>query len=403
MQATNVTKGMGLPNVHITLANGALGRVSSSSDGVAGLIVTGDAIPDKLELNRVYLLSSPSGLDGLGINTETNPLAYKEVIAFYTQAGDGAELYLLVVSTATTLLQICDVDAASPLRKLIDYGRGRIRLVGVNRLAPDGYVPVMAATGIDADVVAAITVADSVAKSYREKVMPFRVLLPGVGWDGATNILFKPREGSYNSCSIVLCADFKFATVASPAIGQVLGRAASIPVYRSIARVKDGAIAQEGWLADGNTVEFHAAALDLLNDAGYIIYRSFVGKNGYYLNDDPAAAPLSDDYSSLNLGRVIDKAIVIAYTTYIDEIQDSVEVDESGKLPKPLCTYFEGIIEDAVALQMAGEISGFDALIDPAQNVLSTSRLTVSCRIRPKGMLKDIDINLGFTNPATSR
>jgi hypothetical protein len=394
---------MGLPNVHITLANGALGRVAGSSDGVAGLLVTGAAVAGKLELNKVYLLSDLRSLESLGITKENNPLAYKEVTAFYTQAGDGAELYLLVASAATTLAQLCAVDAASPLRKLIDYGRGRIRLVGVNRLAPEGYVPVTAATGIDADVVAALTAAESVAKSYRSKVMPFRVLLPGYAFSGSLDKLFKPREGSYNSCGVVLCADAKIGTVTSPAVGQVLGRAASIPVYRSIARVKDGAITQDGWLADGNTVEYHAALLDALNDAGYIIYRSFVGKNGYYLNDDPTAAPLSDDYSSLSLGRVIDKAIAIAYSTYIDEIQDSVEVDESGKLPKPLCTYFEGIIEDAVALQMAGEISGFNALIDPTQNILSTSRLTVSCRIRPKGMLKDIDVNLGFTNPATSR
>jgi hypothetical protein len=394
---------MALPNVHITLANGALGRVTSSSDGVAGLIVTGAAVATKLELNKVYLLSDPSGLDSLGITKDNNPLAYKEVTAFYTHAGDGAELYLLVVSAATTLAQLCAVDSASPLRKLIDYGRGRIRLVGINRLAPEGYVPVTAATGIDADVVAAITAAESVAKSYREKVMPFRVLLPGYAWAGSLDKLFKPREGSYNSCGVVLCADAKLGAVASPAVAQVLGRAAAIPVYRSIARVKDGAIAQEGWLADGNAVEYHAAALDALNDAGYIIYRSFVGKNGYYLNDDPTAAPLSDDYSSLNLGRVIDKAIAIAYTTYIDEVMDSVEVDEEGKLPRPICTYFEGIITDAVSLQMQGEISGFTASIDPNQNILSAGVLTAKCRIRPKGMLKDINVSLGFTNPATSR
>lgn len=394
---------MALSNVHITLANGTLGRVSNSNDGVAGMIVTGAAVAGKLDLNKVYLLSAPSDLENLGITAESNPLAYKDVMAFYTQAGDGAELYLLTVSSATTLSQICAVDASSPLRKLIDYSRGRIRLVGVNRLAADGYSAITTDTGVDADVVAAITAADSVAKSYREKVMPFRVLLPGYGWSGSTSKLFKPREASYNSCGVVLCADAKFGAVTSPAVGQVLGRAASISVYKSIARVKDGAIAQTGWLADGKTVEEHAAALDLLNDAGYIIYRSFVAKNGYYLNDDPMAAPLSDDYSNLNLGRVIDKAIVIAYSTYIDEIQDNIEVDDSGKLPKAVCTYYEGIIEDAVNLLMSGEISEFSAAIDPNQNVLSTSRLVVNCRIQPKGMLKNIDVNLGFTNPATSR
>lgn len=391
---------MALSNVNIKLENGALGRVSSSSDGVAGLILTGKAVEGKLDLNKVYLLSSTRDLVNCGITAETNPLVHKDVLAFYAQAGEGAELYLLVVSEATTLTQMCSAEAESPLKKLVDFAKGRIRLVGINRTPPVEYEAVTTETGIDNDAVLAAAAAQLVAESYAKQINPFRMFIPALLWDGTTDKLFKPREGSSNRVGFVLAADAKFGEVASAAIGQVLGRAALIPVSYSIARVKNGAIAAAGFLTNGKKPEECAGLHVLLNDAGYIFYRLFVGKNGYYLNDDCMAAPESDDYSNLNLGRVVDKAIIIAYTAYIDEIQDSIEVDDSGNLPQYICTYFESNIENAIAVKMQNEISRFTAYINPAQNVLSSSQLEISCKIVPKGITRNINVTLGFSNPA---
>lgn len=392
---------MTLSNVNIKLENGTLGRVSASADGVAGLILTGKAVAGKLDLNKVCLLSSTRDLVTLGITAETNPLVHKDVLAFYTQAGEGAELYLLVVSEATTFTQMCSAEDGSPLKKLIDYAKGRIRLIGINRTPPAEYEAVTTETGIDNDVVLATTAAQAVAESYAARINPFRVFLPALFWDGTTEKLFKPREGSSNRVGIVMAADTKIGDIASGAVGQVLGRAASVPVNYSIARVKNGAIAASGFLANGKKPEECAGLHEGLNDAGYIFYRNFVGKNGYYLNDDCMAAPLGDDYSNLNLGRVIDKAILIAYTAYIDEIQDSIEVDNNGNLPSYLCTYFEGQIKNAVAVSMQNEISDFSASIDPAQNILSSSRMEIACKIIPKGILREINVSLGFENPAS--
>lgn len=390
---------MSLPNLVIKLENGALGQVATTSDGVAGLILTGTAVQDKFTLNKVIQLSSTRDLKTLGITAENNPLVYKDVIAFYEQAGDGAELYLLVVPAATTLTQMCSTEDGSPLKKLIDYARGRIRLVGINRIAPAEYEADVT-QGIDADVITAIAAAQNVADDYQAKIAPFRMLVPALSWTGTTDNLFKPREASYNRIGIVMAADQRIGNIASAAIGRVLGRAAAIPVNYSIARVKSGTIAADGYMTDGRTPEECAGLHESLHDAGYIFYRTFTGKNGYYLNDDCMAAPLSDDYSGLALGRVIDKAIVIVYTTYIDEIQDSIEVDENGQLPQSLCTYFESNIQNAIAAGMQNEISDFNVRIDPKQNVLSTSAMDISCAITPKGVLKTINVTLGFSNPA---
>ena len=394
---------MSLPQIKINLLNGALGRVAQTSDGIAGLVLTGAAVAGKLELNKVYLLSSTRDLTTLGINAETNPLAYKEVTAFYAKAGDGAELYLLIVAAATTLTQMCAVADGSPIRKLIDYAKGRIRLVGINRLPAEGYQGNTETTGIDQDAVTAGQVLQGVASSYADKVAPFRVLLPAILWDGETDNLFAPREATYNRVSYVMASDQTIAGSHTAAIGQALGVLSSIPVHYNLARVKNGQAAATGKLTDGSTPEESESKLNLLHDAGYIIYRYFTGRNGYYFNDDPTAAPLTDDYSSLNNGRVIDKAIILAYNAYIDEILESVEVDDNGYLPQTVCTYYERLIENAVAIAMTGEISDFRAYIDPKQNILSSSLLAINCRIRPKGVLRDIIVNLGFENPALNQ
>lgn len=389
---------MALPNVTINLENGNLGRAAQSDDGVAGLILTGEAVADKLALNQVYLINSTRDIARLGITAENNPLAHKELTAFFAQTGDGAELYLLVVAQATLLSQMCAAEEGSPLRKLVTSAKGRIRLVGTNRLPPAEYSPETSTTGIDKDVVTACVAAQSVGESFARKVMPFRCLIPAAGWDGTTDKLYKPREGSTNRVGFVMASDDK--TNKTAAIGQMLGRAAKISVNQSLARVKSGAIAAEGWLTNGKTPEECDAMLDVLDEAGYIIYRSFPKKNGYYPNDDPMGAPLSDDYSNLNYGRVADKAMIYAYTAYIEEIQDDIETDDEGNIPQEMCSYYEGRIDNAVAVAMQGEISDFRSYVDPAQNVLSTRRMMVACKIRPRGVLRDIIVNLGFENPA---
>lgn len=393
---------MSLPNVNIVLGNGNMGSVTLSDDGIAGLILTGTAVADKLELNKAYVLGSTLDLPKRGIDAKTNPLLYKELTAFYTAAGEGAELHLLVVSEATTLTQICANSADSPLKKLVNSAAGRIRLVGINRNPPVGYTPTKE-KGLDKDVITAIASAHVVAEGFLSAIAPFRILLPAIGWDGTTDAIYQPREGSYNRVGVVLASDGKYGagTLYSAAIGQVLGRAAKISVHQNIGRVRDGAVTTDGYLTDGKTPEEHFSEWNLLDDAGYIFYRTFVGKNGYYLNGDAVAVPTTDDYCYLSSGRVIDKALVIAYKTYIDDILDNIDIDpDKGTIPAHICKSYEAAIERAVGTNMSGEISSFAAYIDPSQNILASGNLTISCKIVPMGTLREITVNLSLNNPA---
>ena len=407
---------MNLPNVNITLGNGNIGSVSLSDDGIAGLIVTGSEVEGKLNLNQAYVLGSVADLEKLGIDPKTNPLAFKEVSAFYGQAATGAELHLLVTEKKI-VSEICAEEEQSPVKKLVKSAGERIRVVGVNvlpaSLPSDNLL-------MDEDISIAVGAAQKIAEDFAKQMWPIRVLLPALSWNGKTSMtddknqvvnLYKPREGSYNRVGVVLCSDKKLINpsiegenkeVASAAIGQVLGRIAAIPVHHSIARVRDGAIATEGFLTNGEKPEESHSLWNTLNENGYIFYRTFIGKNGYYLNDDPMCTTTKDDYAYLNLGRVIDKAIIVAYKTYIDDLMDNMVIDEKGQIPAVICKSFEASINRSVNSNMGDEISSFTSYINPAQDVLTTSCLEISCKIVPQGILREIKVNLSFSNPTAN-
>lgn len=391
---------MPIPSVNITLGNGNLGQVSSSSDGIAGMILTGKAVAGKLELNKHYQLSSTRDLTTLGITAADNFLADKEVKAFYKQTGEGAELHLLVVTEATTLSAMCAAEASSPLSKLMDAAGDRIRLLGVNKIAPAEY-EAQVTQGIDPDAITAAESAQQSLESYTGKICPARLFMPACGWDGTTENLFKPAEGSYNRVYVVMASDDPANKTAS--IGQFLGRAASIEAHQSLGRVRSGAIATDGWLTNGKNYREPASLSDTLHDAGYGIYVKYPTRNGCYISSDHMAAPDSDDYSKLYLGRVVDKAILIIYDTYLDEIKDNVEVDDDGYLPDGICASYVSAIEKAIGAQMGTQISGFGAEIDRQQNILSTGKIEIRGKITPQGVTDTIEFGLSLANPALTQ
>lgn len=390
---------MPLPRINITLSNGGLGRVIPVDDATAGLLLSGTAVTDKIQLSDPRQIFSLQDMTDLGITALTNPLAHKEITAFYAQFGEGAELWIMLVSDATTMADMCD-KTNTIITKLLDAADGMIRILGVNRIPAIGYIPVIT-DGLDADVMEAVMNLDATRKEYLAKFMPFRAVIGCLGFAKAyVSTLHNFRQNANPGVGPVLGSDDGL----TPAVGMVLGRLASIPVQRNIGRVKSGDVGLlNAFFPDGTTVKELKNAADSIHDKGYIFFRKFVRRSGFYFNDDMTAAPNSDDYSSLSRGRVIDKAIVIANDTYTEELLDDVDVNETtGYLPPSLTAHFQGVIENAIKINMAGEISGVRVYFDPKQNLLSTDKVAVRLRIIPKGQIKAIDVDLGFYNPLTA-
>lgn len=393
---------MGLTNVIISVNRSGLGLVALTNDRIMGLILNGVAVVDLLELEKAYAIYGLAGAEALGITEfdETgeapgdNAVAWKQIKEFYDEAGNGAKLWFIV--TDEDLMSSNAGGTANALITLIEAAKGEIAVVGLCRGAAQTDTTV---DGLDEDVWLAMTNVQTLADEYQGKIMPFSAVIDGVGLSDSEAAL-SLKTKTQHRCSVILAASDDDG-VAS--VGQFLGRLAAGPVQRKASRVKTGALKNlNAYLTDGTSIEGRDGELGTLHDKGYIVYRGFPGRSGFYFSGDPTATAATDDLNIIARNRIIDKAIKIAYNTYVEELDDDVDMTDDGKLEPAVCASLQDKIDTQVNGNMSGEISKFSSLVDPNQDILSGLPLEVVLDIVPKGYLNTIRVTLGFVNPFSS-
>lgn len=392
---------MALPKVQITLTNGALGLAIPNADGVCGMLLQGPAAAD-LTVGTVLRIASLEEAEAVGItgayDTANTVKCYKHVKEFYDEAPKGTPLYIMLVSQAVSLTDMCDKTEADYAVKLLNEAQGEIRILIVTRSPAALYTPTTTA-GIDADVITALVTANTLAEEYRDRYTPVAIILPGMYYQENTTTL-SDLTAQTRPYVQVLVGDTTAGDNA--AVGLLGGRYASIPVQRNPGRVKSGPLnILDAYLGD-STLETSGFDNEAIHDKGYITLRSYFGKAGYYFSDDPTATGPTDDYSSFARVRVVFKALRISYVTFVEEILDEIRVDVDGRIEPSQAKYFQSIIDNAINTNMTAlqEVSSFRSLVDPNQNVLSTGRIEIELRITPVGYAKEIAVTLGFENPA---
>ena len=391
---------MAVPNVHFELASGRLGGVNPTVDSTAGLILSGVATPD-LPLSTPKAVYSLEDAEKLGITEEydatNNVKSWKHVSDFYGKAAVGTELWLMLVSAATSLTDICDKTKNIARRLLLESG-GNIRIWGVAVSTPSAYAPVTA-QGIDKDVLDAAgkvqELCDEIALTY---YIPTRCVLPGRCWNGEVGTLADLKQMSNNRAAVLLHG--MGAGSRDAAVGFTLGLMSGQQVQRNIGRVASGDLKiPEAFLTDGATQADDIMNIqNALHDKGYIFPLVRPGRAGYFYNDDPTATSNADDYSSVSRCRVIDKVQRLAYDVYLGFVNDDYAVTPEGNPSPGALKSMQGNIEDVVnqVMTSANEISGFSAYINPVQDVIGTNEIKVELNVQPRGYYKVIKVTLGF-------
>ena len=372
-----------LPRVRINYANGTLGQVAAMADGCLGMMalgakeVTGD---DKFKLGKAYTLRKLADLEALGVTSENNPNLYRNVKEFYAEAGDGTELWLTGYAESETFANAFDKDNAAEAYELTTT------------------------EGLDADVFAALPKAQQLGDWATDTLRaPIFSLVEGYGYAGDPAALKDLTETEYNRAGVVL--GDTAASSKNAAMGVVAGRIAASAVQRKISRVRDGALQPLTFYVGAEPAEL--ADLETINDKGYITFRTFVGKAGYFITDDNLATTPEDDYRALTNRRVIDKAYRIAYAQLVEWLNDEVPVSKSGTLVPAWCSTVEADVEQAIETQMTAQgnlgndqsdssDTGVECKIDYDQNILATSQVKIGLRVKPNGYAKYIDVELGF-------
>lgn len=399
---------MSKPNVTIRFANGALGNVAASADGVVGMVVNGAAVTGKMLLGTPYVLRDIDDLAALGVTgaaNDANKFLYQCVELFYAEAGKGAELWVMVVASATTPSAMLD-PSNDNAKKLLRVSKGRVRTV-LALTSTTATVPENAALG--SDVLTAIAKGQALGEwSIDTLYAPVLILIEGKGYtNAAATALPALTEGTDNRVGVVIGQVMVGDTAVGSLAAVIAGRIAKIPVQRHIGRVKDGALKIQSATIDG-TVDITDADIDSVNDKGYITLTTHVGRSGYFVCDDHLATLVSDDYHSLARRRVVDKACRIAYDTLLNYLKDEVACNDDGTIVAAVAKAWEADVVAAIANQMTsnGELStdptdskdkGVKCEVDREQNVISTSKVKVGIAVKPYGYAKFIEANIGFT------
>ena len=393
-----------LPRVKINFLEGQLGTVGVSPDGLIALIIGAMAVSSTFELGKSYSITKPSDLKDLGVTKENNPALAEAVTDFYKEAEEGTSVVVVGVDASKKMAELCANEDGAVVRSVIERHSGALRAVFVSTPAGDSE---QATEGLSPDTLATLQPAQELAEwATTSLYAPLFIVVDGRGYTGEN--LKDLAQAKFNRVGVLVGS--KTAESKGSCIGVLAGRIASKPVHRNVGRVADGALKGEAFYLGGKRIEEQQSAVTALYEKRYIAIRRYVGRTGYFFADDNLATALTDDYAQIANRRVIDKAYRIAYNTLLDKMLDEIELNEDGTMQAPILKSWESELEAEInkAMTANSELSSSDGsgckvFIDPKQNVVSTSKIAISLKVRPHGYARYIDVNLGFqvTNSKT--
>lgn len=391
---------MALPYVKISFANGAISSVLPAADKVVGMIVSAVASGD-FKLGTAYCIYHLSEAVELGLSKTANAYAYEQIRQFYAQAGEGAELWVYGVAKTVKPSQMLD-KTGNHAPDFIQQSNGRLRVIAA--CWDSSSATLTPTNGLDSDVPNAITKGQELAEWATDTLFaPLFCLLYGYGYSHSTASTMTDLTTMGNNRVAVLVGDVE--TQGNMALGLLAGKIAACDVQTHIGRVKDGAIKAEKAFVGAKDASVGAS--EILNNKGYITFRTFVGKSGYFFSDDHMATSPTDDYHSICNRRIIDKAYRVTYATLLEKVNDEIPVTDKGTMPISIVHSLQGAVETAIINNMTafGNLgtdpedsgdTGVECYIDPEQNVVVSSTLKVSIKVKPYGYAKYIEATLGF-------
>lgn len=384
-----------LPGVVIVIGNGALGTVSTD-DSIAGMVL--ESYATAIAFGSAKVIYSRAEAEALGItsakDSQYHMNVYGHISKFFAVAGDGSELWLMLAAQGTSLSALADPNGPfAP--ELLALANGRIRLLGIGHSTePTNHDY---SEGLEADTYLAMAYAQAAAQASAVQMSPVRVVIGGNRLGDVGNL----RDLKQEACPRVQILVGASSPGRVADVGLLLGRYAADPVQRNPGRVASGSLPlSAAYLTNGSQVLAQNLGIATVHEKGYVGIRNFVGRSGFYFTDDPTCTATTDDYRSFARGRVMDKAVLIAYQVYTGYVLDEISVNDNGEMDAGRVKELQSKIETAInqAMTSQGEISAVSVNIPTVQDVATTGILNVYIDVSPVGYLKKIRVTIGFAN-----
>ena len=185
-------------------------------------------------------------------------------------------------------------------------------------------------------------------------------------------------------------------------VGTLLGAISFAAVNESIAWVQKFQLSNTelDTIAFGNGQLYSALAdsqFESLNNYAYLFIKKHIGISGSYWSDSKTVVASSSDYSTIENNRVYNKITREVRAALLPALSSPLKVNADGTLSTATIAYFETLANTPLeAMEAAGELSAHNIIINPLQNVLSTSTIELTLQNVPIGVARIIKVNVGF-------
>jgi hypothetical protein len=374
---------MSLPKVSVAFSDGNLLKTIANADGFGGMVLTGAIL-----LSTPQVIYNLQEAEDLGITAAAEAYAHRQIKEFYQEVGGNQKLHFMLVPETMTMEDMLDVTNPNGAIKLCLQTNREISLLAVGRNPNGGYDG--GTDFIDSDVSAALTNSSTFGANRVADLNFLAVLIEArVQNPSAANTLTPTAiESDYGGA--LLGGSLNDG---SASIGTALGRAVREGAHVKLGRVSDAPVSLTT-VYIGDKLVKERTDLSTLHGEGFISFMQHPGKAGYYFGIDRMAN--TGDYSLLARRRVVNKAAVIATSVTIEEVEGDVDVEANGNIASHEIDQTREQIELQINNLMAGQISGVEAYINPAQDIINTSEYNVELGVQPKGYKSKINIGIGL-------
>ena len=385
-------------SLKILRENGNVPKSLPGEDHITGLVfyMAAADIPDAFRTERVQALSTIDAAEAAGITADSASWTVK--VLHYQLS----ELYRLnpAVSLYVGIFEKPQgAQTFAELKTVQNFAAGRIRQIGV--WCGD--------TPVSGDALTALQgIGDALAEEetelsivYAPKVASIKqqaVNLAGENKCRVSVVIGQAGSGT----GAELYKDKANATKASVSgLGVVMGLISAASVHQSIAYIKQFPTGVSlPAFGDGTLVrDVDKALIETLDSTGrYLFFVTHTGLAGSYMNDSHTMDSGTSDYAALESVRTMDKAVRGIRTYMKPELGGNVYVDAAtGQLASYTVAHLETVANQALeAMERAGELSGYKAEIDPAQDVASSGTVEIVIKNVAVPVMRNVRIKIGF-------
>lgn len=385
-------------SLEIKRQNGNVPKSLPGQDHVSGMIfyVNEADIPEDFKAEAVQAVSTIDAAEALGITSDATSWAARVMhyqLSEVFRINNGITLYVGIFTkpAAHTFAELATVQ---------NYADGAIRQFGIwdglTELTKENVTLLQSqADALDLNnAPVSVGYAPSLKGGYQALPTDIAGAAPRV-----SVIIAQP--GGTNDTGALLFAEATNKTTknAVSCIGVWLGHVSAAAVHESISWVKKfpSGISLPAF-SDGTLVRsVDKAWLEKLDTARYLFLTPIVGVSGSYWNDSHNMDAAISDYNAIELVRTMDKACRGIRTYLTPELGGNVYIDaNTGKLQSYTVAYLETVANKALEdMEKAGELSGYEAKIDPEQDVFA-STVEVVIKNVSVGVIRKMKVKIGY-------